>query len=249
MFFLSNLQLHFQKLCNPDADGPLPNFKNLPKHITNCVTDKNIFQIVNLTKTLLRMQRMKPTSINHVNTCFNFKSCIGDLCSSLFYGEQADARVNERHDILADCKSNQDIIGVPEDEANIVKKCVTCSSFDSCDVPNLVCPMVDRLMLIDMYTTVYMTTTTSIAMYVYAYYCCEYANYDSCLAKAVLGSAMSTLGLFVLAVVATAFYQQTKMATSTEYAEDGKKKEEEKKKKTALPTLPRVWREFTSSQS
>ena len=104
-------------------------------------------------------------------------------------------------------------------------------------------------MLIDMYTTVYMTTTTSIAMYVYAYYCCEYANYDSCLAKAVLGSAMSTLGLFVLAVVATAFYQQTKMATSTEYAEDGKKKEEEKKKKTALPTLPRVWREFTSSQS
>ena len=40
--------------------------------------------------------------------------------SSLFYGEQADARVNERHDILADCKSNQDIIGVPEDEANII---------------------------------------------------------------------------------------------------------------------------------
>ena len=214
----------------------------LLKHITSCVIDKNILVNVILAKTLLRKQRMKPTSINNVNTCSNFKPCNEELSPGL----QADApRVP--HDTLADCESTQDIIGVPEDEANIVKKCVTCSSSDFYDVSFLVCPMEDRLMLIDVYTTVY--TTTSIAMYVYAYYCCEYANYDSCLAKAVLGSTMSTLGLFVLAVVATAFYQQTKMSTSKEYAEDGKKKEEEKKKKTALPTLPHVWREFTSSQS
>jgi hypothetical protein len=77
-----------------------PTLKILPKHIENCAIDVNILQIVNLTKTLLRMQRMKPTSINHVNTCSNFESCIGDLCSSLFYGEQADAHVNESHDIL-----------------------------------------------------------------------------------------------------------------------------------------------------
>ena len=82
---------------------------------------------------------MKPTSINHVNTCSNFKSCIGDLCSSLFYGEQADARVNERHDIVADCKSNQDIIGVPEDEANIIKKCVTCPTNKYSGVDRLEC--------------------------------------------------------------------------------------------------------------
>ena len=94
-------------------------------------------------------------------------------------------------------------------------------------------------MLIDMYTTVYMTTNTSIAMYVNAYYWYLDANYNACLATAVLGSAKSTLGLSVLAVIVTAFYKQIKMAT-TEYEEEGKKKEEEKKKKTALPTLPRV---------
>ena len=99
--------------------------------------------------------------------------------------------------------------------------------------------MVDRLMPIDMYTTVYMITNTSIAMYVYAYYCYEVANYYACLATAVLGSAKSTLGLSVLAVIVTAFYKQIKMAT-TEYEEEGKKKEEEKKKQTALPSIPRV---------
>jgi hypothetical protein len=79
------------------------------------------------------------------------------------------------HDTLADCESTQDIIGVPEDEANIVKKCVTCSSSDFYDVSFLVCPMEDRLMLIDVYTTVY--TTTSIAMYVCANCCYDYAYY------------------------------------------------------------------------
>ena len=89
--------------------------------------------------------------------------------------------------------------------------------------------MVDRLMLIDMYTTVYITNTTSVAMYVYACYCYEDANYYACLATAVLGSAKSTLGLSVLAVIVTAFYKQIKMAT-TEYTEEGKKKEEEMRK-------------------
>ena len=227
-----------------------PTLKILPKHIENCAIDVNILQIVNLTKTLLRMQRMKPTSINHVNTCSNFKSCIGDLCSSLFYGEQADARVNERHDILADCQSNQDIIGVPEDEANIIKKCVTCSSVDSCDdLSNLVCPMVDRLKPIDVYTTVCMNVTTFTAMYVFAFCCYDYANYDACPAPAILGSAKPPLGLSELAVIAAAFSQQIKKASTPEYMEEGKKREEEKKKKTALPTLPSVWREFNSSQS
>ena len=182
MFFANQMQMVL-----------FPTLKILPKHIENCAIDVNILQIVNLTKTLLRMQRMKPTSINHVNTCSNFNSFKDDLCSSLFYGEQADARVNERHDILADCKSNQDIIGVPEDEANIIKKCVTCPSFDSCDdLSNLVCPMVDRLKPIDVYTTVCMNVATFTAMYVFAYFCYDYANYDACLAPAILGSAKST---------------------------------------------------------
>ena len=227
-----------------------PTFTILPKHIANCVIVMNMLQIVNQTKTLLRVQRMKPTSINHVNTCSNFKSCNDDLCPSLFYGEQADALVSERHDILTDCESTQDIFGVPEDEANIVKKCVTCSNLDSCNdyLSTLVCPMVDRLKPIDMYTTVYMSDVTFTAVYVYAYYCYDYANYDACLAPAILGSAKSTLGLSVLAVIATAFSQQIKTASTTEYTEEGKKEEEEKKKKNALPTLPHVWRQFTSSQ-
>ena len=167
---------------------------------------------------------MKPTTIQNVNTCSNLNSC-DDLFSNLFYGEQADA-VKKPHDTLADSESNQDTIGEAEDEANIVKKCVACFSFDYCDVSFLVCPMVDRLMLIDMYTTVYITNTISIAMYVYACYWYEDANYY---ATAVLGSAKSTLGLSLLAVIVTAFYKQIKMAT-TEYTEEGKKKEEEMRK-------------------
>ena len=206
-----------------------------PKHIASSVIHKNILQIVILIKTLMKMQRMNPTSIINVNTCSNLKPCIDDLSSSLFC-EQADAP-RKPHDILADCESTQDIIGVPEDEANIVKKCVTCSSSDSCDVSILVCPMEDRLMLIDVYTTVY---TTSITMYVCANCCYDYAYYDACFAMAVLGSAKSTLGLPVFTVIAAAFYKQCQMASTTEYMEEGKKKEEEKKKKPALPTLPLV---------
>ena len=93
-----------------------------------------------------------------------------------------------------------------------------------------------------------MNVATFTAMYVYAYCCYDYANYDACLAPIVLGSAKSTLGLSVLAVIATALSQQIKTASTTKYKEEGKKEEEEKKKKTALPTLPRVWRQFTSSQ-
>jgi hypothetical protein len=66
---------------------------------------------------------------------------------------------------------------------------------------------------------------------------------------AVLGSAKSTLGLPMFAVIVTAYSKQYKMDSSTEYMEEGKKKEEEKKKKTALPPLPRVGDQFTSSQS
>ena len=82
-----------------------------------------------------------------------------------------------------------------------------------------------------MYTTVYTTTTTSIAMYVCAYCCYDYAYYDACLATAILGSAKSTLGLPVFTVIAATFYKQCQMASTTEYMEEGKKKEEEKKKK------------------
>ena len=127
---------------------------------------------------------MKPTSIQNMNTCSNLNSC-DDLFSKLFYGEQADA-LKKPHDTLADSESNQDTIGEAEDEANIVKKCVACFSFDYCDVSFLVCPMVDRLMLIDMYTTVYITNTTSVAMYVYACYCYEDTNYYACLATATV---------------------------------------------------------------
>jgi len=207
-----------------------PTFKILPKHITICVIDKNNLQIVNQAKTLLKKQRrMKPTSINHVITCFQFKPCNDDLSPSLFCGEQADAP-REPHDILADCESTQDIIVVPEDEF--------------CDVSFLVCPMEDRLMLIDMYTTVYMIT--SIALYVYAYYYCwDHATYDACVATAaVLGSAKSTLGLLMLAAIIPAYAQQNEMASTFEYMEEAEeeeeRKEEEKKKKTALPTPPRV---------
>ena len=202
----------------------------LLKHITSCVIDKNILLNVILAKTLLRKQRMKPISINNVNTCSNFKPCNEELSPGL----QADApRVP--HDTLADCESTQDIIGVPEDEANIVKKCVTCSSSDFYDVSFLVCPMEDRLMLIDVYTTVY--TTTSIAMYVCANCCYDYAYYDACFAMAVLGSAKSTLGLPMFAVIVTAYSKQYKMDSTTEYMEEGKKKEEEKKKKNRTTYL------------
>ena len=97
--------------------------------------------------------------------------------------------------------------------------------------------MVDRLKPIDVYTTVCMNFATFTAMYVFAYCCYDYANYDACLAPAILGSAQSTLGLSVLAVIAAAFSQQIKTAFTKEYTEEGKKREEEKKKKNRTTYL------------
>jgi hypothetical protein len=79
--------------------------------------------------------------------------------------------------------------------------------------------MVDRLKPIDMYTTVCMNVATFAA------------NYDACLAPAILGSAKPTLGLSVLAVIDAALSKYIKKASTTEYTEEGKKREEEKKKK------------------
>ena len=147
--------------------------------------------------------------------------------------------------ITADCESTQDFIDVSEDEANIDKNVTPGSTLILVMMTStLVCPMVDRLKPLYVYTSdVYAITTT--AMYKYAY-CCD-AWHDACLATAALGSDNSTLGLLQLVVNPANISQQNKTAYYREYTEEGKDEQKEKEKKTALPSLPRVRRQLNSS--
>ena len=136
--------------------------------------------------------------------------------------------------ITADCESTQDFIDESEDEANIGKKCVTWFNFNSCDEDlHSSLSLVDRLKPLYVYTIVlYVYAITTTAMYKYAYYAyCCYVCYDAYLAKAALGSDISTLGLLQLAVITATISQQNKTAYYRKYAEEGKDEQKEKEKK------------------